>query len=129
MARALVGPAGPLWASWALVGRALVGLPVSVWAPLGPCGRPWALVGAPWPLWAEPLWATWALMGRAIVGPLWALVGRAIVGPPGPWWAGPLWAPLGSYGPRHRNSLLGLTLETKFVPPQYIFSRLKYEVR
>ena len=36
-----------------------------LWAPLGPCGPPWALVGTPGPF----------------------------VGPAGPLWAGPLWAP------------------------------------
>ena len=61
---ALVGPcwppgrlwAEPLWAPWALVGRALVG-PLGACGP-GPCGRP------------GPLWALWALVGRALVGPL-----------------------------------------------------------
>ena len=46
---------GPLWAPWALVGRALVG-------PMGPCGPPWAIVG------------------RALVGP----GGPAAWGKPGP---------------------------------------------
>ena len=61
MGRALVGPPGPFGPGpygrpWALMGRALIGLP-------------WALMGLPGPLWAGPLWAPWALMGRALMGP------------------------------------------------------------
>ena len=44
----LVGPPWPLWAAWALVashGR--------LWAPLGPCGHPLALMG--WALMPPPL--------------------------------------------------------------------------
>ena len=65
-------PCGPpgLWAAplrvpWALVGsvalvgRAIVGPPGPLRAPIGPCEPPWApvswaLVGPPGPLWAEP---------------------------------------------------------------------------
>ena len=73
--RAFVGPLGP-------VGRALVGSrgrlwAGPLWAPLGPCGLPWALVG---PL--GPCGPPWAIVGRA-------LVGRALVAPPGPSWARP----------------------------------------
>ena len=97
---ALLGPCGP---AWAIVGRALVGLPWDLvgahgpmwakplWAPLGYCEPPWALVGRalvgnPGPLWAllGPCGSPWALMGRALVGPRarpswapWALMGRA----------------------------------------------------
>ena len=74
--------AGPLWASWAVMGRAMVGLS---WAfagqafvgALGPCGFSCALVG-------RARGPPWALAGRALVAPPWALVGRALVGPPEP---------------------------------------------
>ena len=85
---ALRARTGPLWAG-------------PLWAPLGPCGPPWALSGwalvdPPGPLGAGPLWASWAL-----------------VDPPGTFWAGPLRAPLGPCGPRPLDSLLGLTLKTQ----------------
>ena len=96
---ALVGPPGPLWAPmgpcgspWALVGT------------LGPCGIPWALVGRallrPLGPWAGPLWTPgllWAPLGACRLGhcgprgpcePPWALVGHALVGSPGRLWAG-----------------------------------------
>ena len=86
---------------WALMGWALVGPPVLLWAgplrtPMGPCGpgacgHPWDLVGEalvsplgpyrpspcghPGPLWAEPLWASLGL-----IGPAWAFMGRALSG-------------------------------------------------
>ena len=65
--------------------RALVGPPGPLWAPLSPCGHPWALVGR-------------SIVGWALVDLPWALVGRALVGAPGPMWAGPLLAPLGPDG-------------------------------
>ena len=86
--------AGPLWAplgscglgpcglQWAIVGRALVGLPGPLWAPLGPCGLGScgrALVGLHGPL--------WALLGPC--GPSWALVGPLgshVLGSNGPFW-------------------------------------------
>ena len=60
--------------------------PGPLWAPLGPCGPPLALVGQ-------------AIVGRpslALVGAPWALVSlpRALVGA-----LGPLWAPLGPWVP------------------------------
>ena len=36
-----------------------------------------ALVGPPWPLWAEPLWPLWA---GSLWAPPWALMGRALMG-------------------------------------------------
>ena len=72
--------AGPLWGSWALVGRALVAaLGTCGPGPCGPpCGPPWALVGralvgplgpcGPGPC-GPPAWAPWALMGPGPNGP------------------------------------------------------------
>ena len=64
--------ARPLWAPWAVVGRALVDLPGPLrarpfWASLGPCGL---------------------LMGWALMGPL-GPCGLGPIGPSGPSWAGP----------------------------------------
>ena len=72
------GP-GPFGRPWALIGRALVGPPGLLWAPLGPCGPAWALLGR-------------ALVASLQAGPLWATLGPygpGLKGPPGPSWAGP----------------------------------------
>ena len=53
------GPYGP---PWALVGRALV------WAHWALMDR--ARLGLPGPLRARPLWGPWALMGRALMAPV-----------------------------------------------------------
>ena len=96
MGRAHYGP------PWALLGRALEGfhLPLwagPLWARLGPCGP--GPCGPPGPLWAwrygpGPLWSSLGPYGPGPCGPpvpLWA--GRALVGSLGPLWAGLLWAP------------------------------------
>ena len=85
----LWAPVGPCGAPWVLVGCALVN-PWDLVGRLGPCWLPWALVGSPWPVWAGPLWASLDPC-RQPFGPLWAPL--ALVGFPWPLWAGPLWTP------------------------------------
>ena len=59
-----------LRAHWALVGRALVGHSVPLWASLGPCGPGLPGPGGP------------GSYGTGLCGPPpWALVGQALVGP------------------------------------------------
>ena len=88
---------GPLWASQALVGRALMGFPGHLWArPLWD-GPLWASLGpsGPGPHGPGPYGLPWALMGRALMGQVllglpaalmgWALTDRALMGLPGHW--------------------------------------------
>ena len=96
-----------------------------LWAPLGPCGPPWALEGLPGLLWAPlgpcgpgPCGLPRALVGRALVGPLgplwapWALMGWALMGHAGIYIAcgrGPFWT-----RQEMRNSHIGPVLQKSY---------------